>query len=305
VDVSADPEQKQAWQQAIEAANRLLDALPGPAQRDDPAAGDVWAAMVVQEYEHLGGVLYRWAQICGIRPVPGQIAAPVEPGLHNAPWAVPLWDLLDAAAARDQDGMRAIALRVQELEWPDQIQLVYALGTVVQPLVAACGGRARLEKVAELVGRSVLPQLPVEVDIVLGPATLLIALVAAGQAESARLTQAEVFAHHPDRLGALSLVLAGVLAALGPIGAAITLDPDGTPASVRELREVDEDEAMDLSVLVRDLVDGMRAQDAVALAAVSVCMDGLGPDDKLKLGWLLASSAGVNTGNLLAAMESS
>ncbi len=300
------PSDAQLWRRGHQAAARLLDAFPAPARQGDDAAVNAWAALLAQEQEWFSLVLYEWAQVAGCRPVPASVAAPVAAGLEREAWVGALWELVDAAVAGDNRGLRAGVARACLLGWAEQVNVAFALAARVHAINLACGGRERLEEVVALVADARPPDLPGETELASGSAALLIALVAAAEERGAQQLHLEVLHYHPERFGALSLVLAGVIAALGRIGFVMDRDEDGLPLSLRALRDAPEDPADADSVLAgvaRDLVDGIRDRDGAALVAVNARMAGLDEGERLALGWQLALSAGLRVGQLLATKE--
>ena len=298
---------EEIWRRGSQAAARLLDACPAEAHQGDADVMTPWAQMLIAEYEWLYVVYLEWARVLAYRPVPAQVSAPLRQEAEGAVWAATLYALLDAASDADDDKVRAAVRGAESLDVNAQVNFAYALAVRAKLMADACGGRERLEEIAVLVAAAgAAGRVPGETRIAEGSAALMLGMIAAGDEAGAQHLHTEVLYYHPERSGPLALLLAAVVASLGRIGYAMRRDADGLPSSLRELRaEPDDSDDADsvLTGVARDLADGIRDGDPVALSAVLLRMAGLADADRIALGWQLAQAAGTRIGQKYATKE--
>jgi hypothetical protein len=242
---------------------------------------------------------------CASPAVPARVALPSGPGAQESRWLQAVRDLLDAAVAGDPENIAVRVHRVLDLELKEQLQVAHVLADRAKAIAAPCGGIGQLEDVTYLISRMRPPDLPGDTDLVLRTVGLLVALIAAGHEDAAGIAHAELLTYHPERHAALTVLLAGVAAGFGRIAYEVNRDPDGTPTSVRNLRESElihgQDDPAVIAALL--LVDGIHDQDQAAIKAAHEHIARSGPVDRVALGWKLLLATGARVGHLIASHE--
>lgn len=269
---------------------------------------DAWVSLVAGESQFLGYALLDWAQIAGFRPAPGRVVAATAPGAEPEQWLRTVWRLIDLGAAGEIEQLRAQVAPIAKREPGEQLQIAYALAVRAKEIAEVCGGFERLRDLTTLVARARPAEVFEETTPAVGAAVLMIGAISVGNEHAAKQAHCELLTYHPERLGALNIVIAATAAQMGRAAFLMARDENGIPTALQDLRTPSqESQGLDgvVAGIGRDLVDGIRERDGVKLASSIERMEMLEPEARLVLGWQLAWGAGTFIGQKLASAQSS